>query len=89
MAGLENSTLQLDLYASFASAETYATLKALVGTQVTVSWSPSVVSPGTATNPTMTLTGAYLEAIPYTMAIGELGTVSVTFTGGVYSVLEA
>jgi len=89
VAGLENSTLQLDLYASFASAETYATLKALVGTQVTVSWSPSVVSPGTATNPTMTLTGAYLEAIPYTMAIGELGTVSVTFTGGVYSVLEA
>jgi hypothetical protein len=88
VAGLENSTLQLDLYASFASAETYATLKALVGTQVTVSWSPSVVSPGTATNPTMTLTGAYLEAIPYTLALGALGTVSVTFTGGVYSVLE-
>jgi hypothetical protein len=31
-AGLENSTLQLDLYASFAATETYATLKALVGT---------------------------------------------------------
>jgi hypothetical protein len=87
-AGLENSTLQLDLYASFAASETYATLKGLVGTQVTVSWSPSATSPGTATNPTMTLTGAYLEAIPYTLALGALGTVSVTFTGGVYSVLE-
>ena len=87
-AGLENSTLQLDRYASFATSETYATLKSLVGTQVTVSWSPSATSPGTATNPTMTLTGAYLEAIPYTMALGALGTVAVTFTGGVYSVLE-
>ena len=87
-AGLENSTLQLDLYASFAASETYATLKSLVGTQVTVSWSPSATSPGTATNPTMTLTGAYLEAIPYTMALGALDEVSVTFTGGVYSVVE-
>ena len=87
-SGLENSTLQIDLYASFAASETYATLKSLVGTQVTVSWSPSATSPGTATNPTMTLTGAYLEAIPYTMALGLLGEVSVTFTGGVYSVVE-
>ena len=88
VAGLENSTLQLDLYASFAASETYATLKSLVGTQVTVSWSPSATSPGTATNPTMTLTGAYLEALPYTMATGTLGTMSITFTGGVYSVVE-
>ena len=87
-AGLENSTLQLDLYASFAASETYATLKSLVGTQVTVSWSPSATSPGTATNPTMTLTGAYLEALPYTMALGSLGTMSISFTGGVYSVVE-
>lgn len=88
VAGLENSTLQLDLYASFAASETYATLKNLVGTQVTVSWSPSATSPGTATNPTMTLTGAYLEALPYTMAMGALGVMSITFTGGVYSVIE-
>jgi hypothetical protein len=88
-AGLENSTLQLDLYTSFSATETYATLKDLVGTTTTVSWSPSATSPGTATNPTMTLTGAYLEAIPYTQALGALGTVSITFTGGVYSVVEA
>ena len=88
VAGLENSTLTLDLYLSFAATETYATLKALVGTSTTVSWSPSATSPGTATNPTMTLTGAYLEALPYEMALGALGTISVTFTGGVYSVVE-
>ena len=88
VAGLENSTLTLDLYLSFAATETYATLKALVGTSTTVSWSPSATSPGTATNPTITLTGAYLEALPYEMALGALGTISVTFTGGVYSVVE-
>ena len=87
-AGLENSTLSCDLYLSFAASETYATLKSLVGTQTTVSWSASATSPGTATNPTMTLTGAYLEALPYTLALGALGTMSVTFTGGVYSVVE-
>jgi hypothetical protein len=87
-AGLENSTLSCDLYLSFSASETYATLKSLVGTQTTVSWSASATSPGTATNPTMTLTGAYLEALPYEMALGALGTLSITFTGGVYSVLE-
>ena len=87
-AGLENSTLSCDLYLSFAASETYATLKALVGTQTTVSWSASATSPGTATNPTMTLTGAYLEALPYEMALGTLGSLSITFTGGVFSVLE-
>jgi hypothetical protein len=29
-----------------------------------------------------------LEALPYTLALGALGTMSVTFTGGVYSVVE-
>ena len=88
VAGLENSTLSCDLYLSFAATETYATLKALVGTSTTVSWSSSATRPGTGTNPTMTLTGTYLEAIPYEMALGTLGQVSVTFTGGVYSVVE-
>lgn len=88
VAGLENSTLQCDLYLSFSASETYATLKNLVGSSTTVSWSASATSPGTATNPTMTLTGTYLEALPYEMALGTLGQVSITFTGGVYSVVE-
>ena len=88
-AGLENSTLTLDLYLSFAATETYQTLKNLVGTATTVSWSPTSTSPGASGNPIMTLTGAYLEALPYEMALGTLGAISITFTGGVYSVVEA
>ena len=87
-AGLENSTLSCDLYLSFDAAETYATLKNLVGTQTDVSWSASATSPGTATNPTMQLEGAYLEALPYDMALGALGQITVVFTGGIYSVVE-
>jgi len=88
VAGLENSTLSCDLFLSFAASETYATLKALIGTSTTVSWSSSATSPGTATNPTRTLTGAYLQELPYEMALGSLGELSITFTGGVYSVVE-
>ena len=88
VAGLEASTLSCDLYLSFAASETYATLKNLIGTSTTVSWSSSATSPGTATNPTMTLTGAYLQELPYEMALGALGELSITFTGGVYSVVE-
>jgi len=89
-AGLESNTLELELYASYAAAETYATLKSLVGTSVTVTVSPSATSPGTATNPTFTLTGTYLESLPVmNAALGALGTMSISFQGGVYSVVEA
>jgi hypothetical protein len=40
VAGLENNTVTLTMYMSYASAETYATLQPLVGTQVTVSVKP-------------------------------------------------
>jgi hypothetical protein len=88
-AGLENNTLELELHMSYAAAETYATLKALVGTQVTATVSPSVTSPGTATNPTFTLTGAYLESLPViNAALGTLSSITITLQGGVYSVVE-
>jgi hypothetical protein len=88
-AGLENNTLELELHMSYAAAETYATLKALVGTQVTATVSPSATTPGTATNPTFTLTGAYLESLPViNAALGTLSSVTITLQGGVYSVVE-
>jgi hypothetical protein len=87
--GLENNTLELELHMSYAAAETYATLKALVGTQVTVTVSPSVTSPGTATNPTFTLTGTYIESLPViNAALGTLSSITITCQGGVYSVVE-
>ena len=88
-AGLESNSLELELYMSYAATETYATLKALVGTSVTVTVSPSATTPGTATNPTFTLTGTYLEALPVmNAALGALGTATISFQGGVYSVVE-
>lgn len=88
-AGLENNTLELELYMSYAASETYATLKALVGTSVTVTVSPSATSPGTATNPTFTLTGTYIETLPLLNAsLGALGVLTLSMQGGVYSVVE-
>jgi hypothetical protein len=88
--GLQNNELTLTLYMSYAASETYASLAALVGTQVTVIVSPQApTTPGTysATNPGFTLTGTYLESLPVISAtMGELSTIDITFTGGSYSV---
>lgn len=89
VGGLENNTLELELYMSYAATETYATLKALVGTSVTVTVSPSATTPGTATNPTFTLTGTYIESLPVMNAsLGALGVLTLSTQGGVYSVVE-
>ena len=86
VGGLENSTLTLTLYNSFAASETYATLKALVGTQVNVTAKPSSAAVS-ATNPLSTLTGAYLSTLPIINSqLGALETIDIVFTGGVYSV---
>jgi hypothetical protein len=84
--GLENNELTLTMYASFASGETYATLAALVGTTTTIRIQPTSGA-DSPTNPGFILTGCYLEELPVINAtMGELSTIDVTFTGGVYSV---
>ena len=88
-AGLENSTMTLTMYNSFASTETYATLAALVGTSTTVTIKPTSAATS-ATNPKSTLTGCYLETLPIVnAALGALDTIDIVFTGGVYSVAVA
>jgi hypothetical protein len=83
--GLQNNELTLTLLMSYAATETYATLKALVGTTTTVRVQPAA-PPDSATNPGLVLTGAYLENLPVLNAsLGELSTIDVTFTGGVFS----
>ena len=83
--GLQNNELTLTLLMSYAATETYATLKALVGTTTTVRVQPAA-PPDSATNPGLILTGAYLENLPVLNAsLGELSTIDVTFTGGVFS----
>jgi hypothetical protein len=82
--GLGDHEVTLDLYMSYAATETYATLKALVGTATTVVVKPAVGT-DSATNPGFTLTGAFLAELPHSFAMGELSTTSVTFHGGVYT----
>jgi hypothetical protein len=85
-SGLENSTLTVTMYNSYAATETYATLKALVGTATTVTIKPTSAATS-ATCPIHTLTGTYLETLPLINGqLGALDTIDITFTGGVYSV---
>ena len=85
VGGLENNTLTLTMYMSYASAETYATLQPLVGTQVTVSVKPGAGA-ASATNPKQVLTTTFLASLPVVNAtLGELSTVDIEFVGGVYS----
>ena len=84
--GLENNELTLSMYMSYASTETYATLASLVGTTTTVRVQPSSAADG-AENPGFILTGCFLAELPVINAtMGELSTIDITFTGGVYSV---
>jgi hypothetical protein len=86
VAGLQANEVTLTFYNSFAATETYATLSTLVGTQTTVTVKPTSSATG-ATNPVFTLTNCYLESLPIVNAsLGELDTIDITFTGGLYSV---
>lgn len=85
-AGLQANEVQLDLYASFAASETYATLKSLVGLgtcQVIITPDPD--SPVGATNPALTFSNTFLASLPLVTAVGALGTYSVTFMNGSYA----
>ena len=85
-AGMENSSFTGVFMASYSASETYATLKDLVGTAITVVVNPTSAA-DSATNPGFTLTGTYLESIDVIAAeIGTLGMVTVTTQGGAYSV---
>jgi hypothetical protein len=84
--GLGNHEVTLSMYLSYASGETYATLSSLVGTTTTLRVQPTSAADG-ATNPGFILTGAFLAELPVISAtMGELSTVDVTFTGGVFTV---
>lgn len=84
-SGLANNELTMTLFLTYAASETYATLKALVGTRTTVTLKPTSAATS-ATNPVHTLTGCYLESLPVlNTTVGEMSTIDITFTGGVYT----
>ena len=84
VSGLGSHSIVLDFYASFAATETWATLNTLAGSTTTITVQPAAGSES-ATNPKMTLTGAFLATLPVVSSLGALGTISVTFNGGTYT----
>ena len=83
VTSLQNNSIEVELYQSYAASETEATIYGLVGIQTTVVVKPTNAAVS-ATNPSYTLTGCYLEShTPINASLGELSTLTLTFTGGV------
>ena len=83
VTSLQNNSIEVELYQSYAASETEATIFGLVGIQTTIVVKPTSAAVS-ATNPSYTLTGAYLEShTPINASLGELSTITLTFTGGV------
>ena len=85
VSGQTDHTFEVELFLSYAASETWVTLSPLVGTQTTVTISPTAagLATPTATAPKFTLTNCYLAEMPLLDAtLGELSTVTLTFTGG-------
>jgi hypothetical protein len=61
VTSLQNNSIEVTLYQSYAASETEATIYGLVGIQTTIIVAPATGSVS-ATNPFYTLTGAYLES---------------------------
>jgi len=80
--GLQNNSVTVTLYQSYAGSETEASIYNLVGTTTTIVLKPASGAVS-ATNPSYTLTGTYLEShTPINASLGELSTIDLTFTGG-------
>jgi hypothetical protein len=83
VTSLQNNTIEVELFQSYASSETEQTVFSLVGVVTTLVLKPTSAAVS-ATNPSYTLTGAYLSAhTPINASLGELSTITLTFAGGV------
>lgn len=80
--GLGNVTCDVTLQQDFASSQVEDTVYPLVGTTTTLVFKPTSGAVS-ATNPSYTITGAYLAAhTPINGAVGELSTTELSFQGG-------
>ena len=83
VTSLQNNSIEVELYQSYAASETEATIFGLVGIVTTIVIKPTSAAVG-ATNPSYTLTGCYLEShTPINASLGELSTITLSFAGGV------
>ena len=82
VSSLQNNTIEVELFQSYAASETEATIYGLVGITTTVIVAPAS-GVASATNPIYTLTGCYLAShTPINASLGELSTITLTFAGG-------
>lgn len=80
--GLQNNSLDITFNQDFAATKVAATLDALIGTTTTVVVKPTSAAVS-ATNPSYTLSNAFLAATqPVAGSVGDLASMSVSFTGG-------
>jgi hypothetical protein len=80
--GLQNNSIEVEFNQDYATSNVEATIYPLVGTTTTVIIKPNGATTG-ATNPSYTISNAYLSASnPVMGAVGELAKMSLTFTGG-------
>ena len=83
VTSLQNNSIEVELFQSYATSETEATVFDLVGVTTTLIVAPASGA-ASATNPIYTLTGCYLEShTPINASLGELSTITLTFAGGV------
>lgn len=80
--GLQNITVDIELMQDFAASSVEATVYGLVGSTTTIVIKPTSAAVS-ATNPSYTVTGAFLAAhTPVAASVGELAMTSLSFTGG-------
>lgn len=80
--GLQNNSIEIAFNQDYAASNVEATIFPLVGTTTTVIIKPNGSTTG-ATNPSYTVSGAYLAAhTPVAGKVGELVTTTLSFTGG-------
>ena len=83
ITSLQNNTIEVTLYQSYAASETEATIYGLVGIQTTIIVAPATGSVS-ASNPFYTGVGMYLEShTPINASLGELSEITLVFAGGV------
>ena len=81
-AGLQNISCEVAFMQDFAATEVEATIFPIVGTTTTIVIKPTSGAVS-STNPSYTITGAYLAAhTPVAGTVGELSMTTLTFQGG-------
>jgi hypothetical protein len=82
VTSLQNNTIEVELYQSYAASETEATSLVWLASHAMLIVAPAS-GVASATNPIFTLSGCYLEShSPINASLGELSVISLVFAGG-------